>query len=59
MQNNRTRLARLSEEESLDGDPDNFRDFVTFDFVTLSTFVLEGSQSLRGFIRIIYYYNNI
>jgi len=22
------------------------RDFVTFDFVTLSTFVLEGSQSL-------------
>ena len=23
-----------------------FRDFVTFDFVTLSTFVLEGSQSL-------------
>ena len=36
-----------------------FRDFVTFDFVTLSTFVLEGSQSLRGVIRIIYYYNNI
>ena len=46
MQSNRIRLARLSEEESLDGDPDNFRDFVTFDFVTLSTFVLEGSQSL-------------
>ena len=46
MQSNRIRLARLSEEVSLDGDPDNFRDFVTFDFVTLSTFVLEGSQSL-------------